>query len=112
MSESMLGKKRKEKEREGEQAVRMNQWPFVCCKESWDIKDDRSQGAEQRRRQAHGFGGKLAHYLFLTHRVGKVNLVEDFSSAHTSKHRTEGQDGRGGSGGTIGRPGDEEVRGK
>lgn len=28
----------------------MNQWPFVCCKESWDIKDDRSQGAEQRRR--------------------------------------------------------------
>lgn len=45
-----------------------------------------------------------SHYLFLTDtRGGKVNLMEDFSSSHTSKHRTEGQEG---SGGTIGRPGD------
>lgn len=50
-----------------------------------------------------------SHYLFLTQtrthtcEGGKVDLVEDFSSSHTSKHRTEGQEGRGG---TIGRPGD------
>lgn len=29
-----------------EQAVRMNQWPLFCCKESWDIKDDRGEEAE------------------------------------------------------------------
>lgn len=33
-----------------------------------------------------------------------MNLTEDISDFHTSKHRTEGQEG--GSGDTIGRPGD------
>lgn len=99
-------------ERRGEKAGCQDESvAFVCCKESWDMKHDRSQGAEEMRQQAHGFKreNSVAHYLFLSHAQradGNVDLAEDFS---TSKHRTEGQEGtggEGGDGGTIGRPGD------
>lgn len=86
---------------------------FVCCKESWDIKHDRSWGAEEMRQKVAWIQkGKLCRSLSLpltcTRADGQVDLTEDFSTSHTSKHRTEGQDrkGRGGDRGTIGRPGD------
>lgn len=71
---------------------------FVCCKESWDMKDDRSWAEEERRQKARRYKGKLSLVISFshthTHEGGKVDLMEDFSGSHTSKHRTEGQGGR------------------
>lgn len=62
----------------GELVVGMNQWPFVCCKESWDMKDDKSS----RRKGKHSLS--VSH----TREGGKVELVEDLGGSHTSKDRT------------------------
>lgn len=70
--------KKKEEEEEGELVVGMNQRPFVCCNESWDMKADKSSR------------GRGKHSLSVSHtrEGGKVELVDDLRGSHTSKDRT------------------------
>lgn len=75
-----------------------------------DLRERRRGG----RRHTDTKGTSLSLIISFSHTCGggKVNLMEDFSNSHTSKHRTEGWEGRGGSGGTIGHPGDGRKREK
>lgn len=79
-----------------------------------DLRERRRRGEEAEGTRIQRETLSLSHYLFLTHTCGggKVNLMEDFSTSHTSKHRTEGREGKGGNDGTIGHPGDGGNEGK
>lgn len=85
----------------GELVVGVNQRPFVCCKESWDMNNDKSS----RRKGKHSLS--VSH----TRKGGKVELVEDLHASHTSKDRTgRWQRAGGGVGGGTGHTGEEGNR--
>lgn len=68
----------------GELVVGMNQRPFVCCKESWDMKDDR----------------------------GNIHYLETWSLWRTSADLTPLKIEQEGGVGGAGRGGDTQVRGR